>query len=103
MCGGGAVAAEAVQQLLAFGREPDAESGAPPESDAERAERALFVQRWVSFSEAIGKQYAALPLVSKTPVDLFRFYRLVQSYGGLVNVSTLHSRSVQSCRLLFSC
>ena len=78
----GFVAPELLNHLLSYGRN----GNGAEESDAERSQRVYWVQRWVSFSEMYGSQHSAIPLVSKTPVDLFRLYRMVQQYGGLLTV-----------------
>lgn len=82
----GFVSPELVNHLLSYGRN----GNGADESEAERSQRAFWVQRWVSFSEMCGSQHSAIPLVSKTPLDLFRLYKMVQHYGGLLPVCELY-------------
>ena len=94
----GFVSSELVNHVLSYGRN----GNGAEESDVERSQRICWVQRWVQYSEMCGSQHSAIPLVSKTPVDLFRLYRMVQHYGGLLPVR-LRSRRVASRRVALRC
>ena len=76
---------DVIQQLLEMENGSD---GTAAESDAERVERVRWVQSWSEYCEFIGKSITELPMGSKRAIDLFKLYRQVQSFGGLVNVYT---------------
>lgn len=52
----------------------------------EETERRPFLDRLFSYMEEKGTPIAAMPMISKQPIDLYRLYLMVKERGGLLEV-----------------